>query len=85
MKTADYQEHVKTETANISGTVQMPLIWDQRLLAKYLGKSVAWCERARWEGTGPCYIKLGRHVRYRVEDVLSWMDQNVHTCTSMEG
>jgi predicted DNA-binding transcriptional regulator AlpA len=85
MKTNAYQHPAITESANISATVAMPQIWDQRLLAKYLSKSVAWCERARWEGTGPRYIKLGRHVRYRVEDVLSWMDQNVHTCTSMEG
>lgn len=85
MKTTACQDHFTTESSNISATVTMPQIWDQRLLAKYLGKSVAWCERARWEGTGPRYIKLGRHVRYRAEDVLSWMDQNVHTCTGMEG
>jgi predicted DNA-binding transcriptional regulator AlpA len=58
-------------------TVTMPRLWDQRQLAAYIGKSEAWCERARWEGEGPRFFKLGRHVRYKAEDVLSWIDENV--------
>jgi predicted DNA-binding transcriptional regulator AlpA len=60
---------------NENGFVKMPELWDQKKLANYLGKSVKWCERARWAGEGPKFIKLGRHVRYRAEDVLEWIEE----------
>ena len=60
--------------------VRMPRLWDQKTLAAYLGKSTAWCERARWAGEGPSFVKLGRHVRYRAEDVLEWVDS--HLCNT---
>ena len=66
-------------------SVSLPRLMDQRDLAAYLGKSVAWCERARWAGEGPRYIKLGRNVRYRADDVLEWIEGNVRTSTSEEG
>jgi predicted DNA-binding transcriptional regulator AlpA len=53
----------------------LPELWDQNQLAEYLGKSTAWCERARWAGDGPKFIRLGRHVRYRVEDVSAWIEE----------
>lgn len=62
-------------------SVVMPKLWDQKTLAAYLQKSEAWCERARWAGEGPRFVKLGRHVRYRAEDVLAWIDENARTCS----
>ncbi|MCU1361726.1 MAG: helix-turn-helix protein [Ilumatobacteraceae bacterium] len=29
-------------------------------------------------GKGPAYIKVGRHRRYRVEDVEAWIDSQRH-------
>jgi predicted DNA-binding transcriptional regulator AlpA len=55
---------------------------NQRDLAQYIGKSTAWCERARWAGEGPRFIKLGRHVRYRADDVMAWFEANTRTSTS---
>jgi len=66
-------------------SVTMPRLWDQKTLAAYLGKSTAWCERARWAGEGPRFIKLGRHVRYRADDVLAWIEENARNCSGMEG
>lgn len=66
-------------------TVTLPQLWDQKTLAAYLGKSTAWCERARWAGDGPRFVKLGRHVRYRADDVLAWIEDNARNCTGMEG
>ena len=60
----------------------MPRLLTQRDLAEYLHKSTAWCERARWAGEGPRFIKLGRHVRYRADDVLAWIEQCSRTSTS---
>lgn len=62
-------------------SVTMPKLWDQKTLAQYLGKSTAWCERARWCGEGPRFVKLGRHVRYRADDVLAWIEENARTCS----
>ncbi len=62
----------------------LPRLMDQRELAAYVGKSTAWCERARWAGEGPRFIKLGRHVRYRADDVLAWIEANAKQSTSDE-
>lgn len=71
------QRHIQSGSSNKKAN-SLPVLLDQKQLADYLGKSTAWCERARWAGEGPKFIKLGRHVRYRVEDVLVWIDaQNV--------
>jgi predicted DNA-binding transcriptional regulator AlpA len=68
-------------TLPASHTVTMPQLWDQKVLAAYLGKSTAWCERARWAGDGPRFVKLGRHVRYRADDVLAWIEDSARTCS----
>jgi predicted DNA-binding transcriptional regulator AlpA len=65
-------------------TTELPTLMNQKELAAYLGKSIAWCERSRWAGDGPKFIKLGRHVRYRISDVLDWINENVHESTSDE-
>lgn len=62
--------------------VTLPRLMTQRDLANYLGKSTAWCERARWAGDGPRFIKLGRHVRYRADDVLAWIEEQARTSTT---
>lgn len=74
-----------TSTLPPEAAVTLPRLMNQRDLAAYLGKSTAWCERARWAGEGPKFIKLGRHVRYRADDVLAWIEENVRTSTSGEG
>lgn len=80
LHTALSPEH---QAGNLSpeNSVTMPRLWDQKTLAAYLGKSTAWCERARWAGEGPRFIKLGRHVRYRADDVLAWIEENARTCS----
>lgn len=42
-------------------------------LAEELGKSVRTVELWRWSGKGPPWIKIGREVAYREEDVVRWM------------
>ncbi|MGL4637188.1 MAG: helix-turn-helix transcriptional regulator [Beijerinckiaceae bacterium] len=48
--------------------------------AKYLGVSEAWLARERWKGTGVAYVRVGgprgRAVRYRREDIDSWVAIN---------
>lgn len=53
----------------------------QAEMAQWLGKSEAWLERGRWDGSGPPYVKVGRSVRYRRADVLAWLDARKRTWT----
>jgi predicted DNA-binding transcriptional regulator AlpA len=66
----------------ISNEVTLPHLLTQIDLAEYLSKSTAWCERARWAGDGPKFIKLGRHVRYKASDVFDWIESNSKESTS---
>jgi predicted DNA-binding transcriptional regulator AlpA len=52
------------------------VVWLSR---KDLAKRLAIPEKtpAEWatKGTGPKYARFGRHVRYRLSDVIAWEDQ----------
>ncbi|MDP6096791.1 MAG: helix-turn-helix domain-containing protein [Gammaproteobacteria bacterium] len=50
-------------------------LYTEKEAAAWTGFSVAYFQRARWEGKGPRYIKLGRNVRYREDDLLAWISE----------
>jgi hypothetical protein len=58
---------------------------NQSELAHYLRRSEAWCERARWQGNGPRFIKVGRKPFYRLSDVESWLEAQTRVSTSDRG
>lgn len=70
------------QSASLQTVATVPVIWTQQELAQYLGKSIKWCERTRLDGTGPRFLKVGRHVRYRVEDVMQWVEAHSFQSTS---
>ena len=39
----------------------------------------------RVKGIGPRYVKIGRLVRYRIEDVEAWLEAQTRTSTSQAG
>ncbi len=39
-------------------------------------------QRMRVEGRGPKFVKIGRCVRYRQADLLTWISDNTHQSTS---
>lgn len=49
-------------------------LFSQRTLAVIVGLTEAWCERARWVGEGPAFVKLNRTVRYRKRDITDWIN-----------
>lgn len=57
-------------------TATVPVLWDQKQTAEYLGVSHKWLERDRWIGAKIPYIKIGRGVRYRASDVVAYVEQN---------
>lgn len=52
---------------------KLPELMDEKELCGYLGKSIAWAQRARFEGNGPRYVKAGRKPLYPVEFVNDWL------------
>lgn len=57
-------------------SVNLPSLMNQKQVAEYLGKSVKTLERDRWAGIGIPFVKVGRLVRYRADDVMEWLEQN---------
>jgi hypothetical protein len=48
-------------------------LFKQGPVARAITKSEAWMERARWAGSGPPFLRIGRNVVYRKADVLEWL------------
>lgn len=46
-------------------------------MAARIGVPVGTLANWRCDGRGPRYLKVGRHVRYRVEDLEAWLDRQV--------
>jgi predicted DNA-binding transcriptional regulator AlpA len=55
---------------------------DTHEIAKWLGYSEAWIEIGRHRGYGPPFIKVSaRRIRYRVRDVVHWLEERTHQST----
>ena len=48
-------------------------------LAEYLGVPRTTLHNWRQRGIGPASIKLGRHIRYKVSDVETYVNDNTRT------
>lgn len=67
------------ETKNNAANLSEKLLVTKQV-ADLLGISASTLEKARSTGIGnyPPYIKVGRCVRYRLADVLTWLEKNRH-------
>ena len=56
---------------------------NEKEAASYIGMSVSYLRHARYDGVygdkqpGPLYVKMGRAVRYRSDDLDEWIEQRV--------
>jgi excisionase family DNA binding protein len=46
-------------------------------VAEYLEVPQGTLANWRYLGRGPAFVRLGRHVRYRSEDVAAWIDGGI--------
>jgi hypothetical protein len=53
-------------------------------VAAHLGRSVQALAQLRFHGTGPAFIRTGRLIRYRWEDVAAWVQAGSSTRTAPE-
>lgn len=51
-------------------------LFDQKVVAATRDCSESLCERDRWAGRGPRFVKQGRLVRYRKADVVEWLNSH---------
>ncbi|WP_411719862.1 helix-turn-helix transcriptional regulator [Mycetocola sp.] len=61
-------------TERLSGLGLEPVLTTSEL-ADYLGVQVQAIYDLRTDGRGPAGIRVGREIRYRVSDVLRWLDR----------
>lgn len=55
--------------------ITMERLWTVEEVAKFLGVPVATLYQWRHHRTGPRSRKIGRHLRYLPEDVMSWVHE----------
>jgi predicted DNA-binding transcriptional regulator AlpA len=55
---------------------------DTSAASRHLGLSKSTMEKLRVYGGGPRFLKLGRLVRYRIEDLEDWLGERLVASTS---
>jgi hypothetical protein len=65
----------------MSSTINLPRLLTERELCDYLKKSQAWAQRARLEGNGPPWFKVGRTPMYPAGRLETWLEQSVRSST----
>lgn len=62
-----------------------PEVVDTKEAAAIVGLRPATLSTLRSRGGGPPYIKLGKAVRYRIEDLREWRDSRLRRHTGPQG
>lgn len=68
-------EHSPARDGSAAATVTLPRLFDQKEAADYLGVSVKWLERDRWTGPVIPFVKVGKHVRYRGDVLVAYVER----------
>jgi len=58
------------------------MLMNEQQAAIFLGMSISWMQRTRWEGGGPPYVKINHAVRYRQNDLEKWIEGRLQNSTS---
>ena len=74
-------------SAHSRGTTRDPRTdtLDTRQTSDRFGLAPGTLANWRLAGKGPPYLKIGRTVRYRVSDLIDWMEANTRSSTSDPG
>lgn len=58
----------------MSESEPLPQYVSEIRVAALTGMSRVWLQRARGEGIGPRFFRIGRRVAYRLDDVVKWIE-----------
>ena len=53
------------------------VLFNNKKAAEFLGLAPETLIRWRWANQGPRYLKIGKNVRYRFDDLQAWLDGRV--------
>lgn len=62
--------------------LQDDVLYAEQQVSKVLRCEVRTLQAWRWRGSGPTFMKIGRLVRYRGDDVKAWMESRRKKSTS---
>lgn len=80
--------HLKAGLARaglLEGQGAAPLFLSTAAAAELLNVSASFLAKARVDGSGPPYTKIGHSVRYNVNALLDWAQTRSRTSTSGQG
>jgi len=63
----------------------MQKLLNEKQVSELTGRAVTTLQKDRLKGTGLRWVRLGRLVRYRPEDVEAWIKDNLRHSTSDPG
>jgi hypothetical protein len=66
------------------GAAAMEPLLDPQATAKFLNVSISWLAKARVEGGGPEFVKIGHSVRYAKSSLLKFVKVHTRTSTAAE-
>lgn len=62
--------HSESTTAK---SQSLGVLMDPTAVSQYLGVPIGTLANWRYQRRGPAFVRVGRHVRYRAEDVGEWL------------
>lgn len=81
-KNAASFEAVSSEAIDLTQkTWTVPRLLTQKEASALTRLSEKWFERDRWLGCRVPFVKIGRHVRYRAEDIDAYIKANTRTAS----
>ena len=67
-----------TSSTTPEGQRALSVLLSSRAVADYLDIPTGTLANWRYQGRGPAYVRIGRHVRYRAEDIARWIESSVN-------
>jgi predicted DNA-binding transcriptional regulator AlpA len=64
------------------GKIENERLLTSREAATFLRVSESWLAKARMNGGGPPFVRVGRTIRYAESALLQWTKANTHLSTS---
>ena len=63
-----------TTTTTTTTTQALDALLNPTEVSHYLGVPIGTLANWRYQGRGPASLRVGRHVRYRLEDLATWVE-----------
>jgi predicted DNA-binding transcriptional regulator AlpA len=81
----EYDKRVESGKSEQDKLIAAKQYGNVEIVARILGVSVSYLNKARMSGDGPPYVKFGRNVRYSIPEVLAWAEARARMSTSDSG